>query len=179
MKTKNLVAAALFAALITLGAYISVPLPMIPGVPFTLQVLFVILTGVVLEAKATAMAVIVYILLGLAGVPVFHSGTAGPGILAGPTGGYILGFLPAAYCIGRLTGKFSGLGGQYMVAVAAVLILHAVGLLQLSLVTGMSLVKGFWVYTLPFLPVDLVKVAIAVPLGRKIRRSLVAAGLLE
>lgn len=179
MKVKTLVVAALFAALVTLGAYISLPIPFIPGVPFTLQLLVVILTGIILEANQAALAIGVYILLGLIGVPVFHAGTAGPAVLLGPTGGYLLGFLTAAYFIGRLKRRVPGTGGIFAIAVAAVLLMHLVGLVQLVAVTGVAPAQAFVGFALPFLPVDLVKVAVAVPLGLRIRRTLEKGGLLN
>ena len=85
-----------FIALIAAGSWISIPLP---PVPLTLQTLFVLLSGIVMKRYAV-IPVGLYVLLGAAGLPVFHNGTAGLGVLLGPTGGFLLGFIPAALIVG-------------------------------------------------------------------------------
>jgi biotin transport system substrate-specific component len=82
--------------LIALGGWISIPC--IP-VPFTLQTLFILLTGAVMKRYA-AVPVALYILLGTLGLPLFHNGMTGPGVLLGPTGGYLIGFIFAAFVVG-------------------------------------------------------------------------------
>ena len=91
-KTYDLVYIALFAVLIAICAWISVP----TTVPFTLQTFGVFLTVGLLGGKRGSMAVLVYILLGAAGIPVFSGFTGGVGRLLGNTGGYIVGFLASA-----------------------------------------------------------------------------------
>jgi biotin transport system substrate-specific component len=87
---------ATFVALIAVGGFISIPF--VP-VPFTLQTLFVLLAGAVMKRHAVIPAFL-YLLLGTMGLPVFHNGLAGIGVLLGPTGGYLVGFLPAALVAG-------------------------------------------------------------------------------
>ena len=87
---------AAFTGLIALGSWISIPF--IP-VPFTLQTLFVLLSGAVMRRYAVLPAAL-YVMMGILGIPVFHGGSAGLGILLGPTGGYILGFIPGAFVTG-------------------------------------------------------------------------------
>lgn len=101
MKLKNLNRIALAAALMALCAWISVPAP----VPFTLQTFGVFLTAGLLGKNKGVTAVLVYILLGIIGLPVFSGGRGGLGIVLGETGGYIMGFLPAAYICGSLCEK--------------------------------------------------------------------------
>ncbi len=93
--------ACVFAALVGVGAFISIPLPFTP-IPIGLQTLFVLLTGLVLGPLWGASAIVLYLLVGLLGLPVFAAGTGGPAHLAGPTGGYLLGFLPAAVVAGLI-----------------------------------------------------------------------------
>ena len=85
-----------FVALIAAGSWISIPLP---PVPLTLQTLFVLLAGVVMRRYAV-IPVGLYVLLGAANLPIFHNGTAGLGVLLGPTGGFLIGFVPAALITG-------------------------------------------------------------------------------
>ncbi|MDD5188946.1 MAG: biotin transporter BioY, partial [Methanoregula sp.] len=87
---------AAFVALITMGSWVSIPF--FP-VPITLQTLFVLLSGAVMKRYAV-IPVSLYILFGAIGLPVFHNGIAGIGVLLGPTGGYLLGFLPVALIVG-------------------------------------------------------------------------------
>ncbi len=122
-ETKNMVYSAMFVTLIAAGAFIKIPIPV---VPFTLQYLFTMLAGLLLGAKLGCLAVCVYILLGLAGVPVFTQG-GGIGYIFQPTFGYIIGFAVGAYVTGKiangkknpgymrlLVANFIGLGIVYL-----------------------------------------------------------------
>ncbi len=94
--TKNLTLCALFAALIAIGTYIKIPTPLLP---LTLQTMFVVLAGLVLGRKLGAIAVCVYVLAGVIGLPVFT------GSVMNPTFGYILGFVPGAWIAGYVAEK--------------------------------------------------------------------------
>lgn len=96
--TRNLILVAMFAALTAIGAFIKVP---IPFVPFTLQYLFCALAGMILGSKLGALSQIVYVTIGLAGVPVFTEG-GGINYIFKPTFGYLIGFIIAAYVIGKI-----------------------------------------------------------------------------
>ena len=98
MKTKDLVLCAMFVALIAVGAFIKIPVPV---VPFTLQFLFTMLAGLLLGPVNGALAVVVYIVLGLIGLPIFTQG-GGPGYIFQPSFGYIIGFAVAAYVNGKI-----------------------------------------------------------------------------
>lgn len=100
LKTKELVFCALFVALIAVGAFIQVP---VPGMDyFTLQFFFVLMAGLLLGAKLGAVAVLAYVLIGLAGVPIF---AAGGGIMyvLRPSFGYLIGFIVAAFVAGLIS----------------------------------------------------------------------------
>ncbi|MDE6712250.1 MAG: biotin transporter BioY, partial [Lachnospiraceae bacterium] len=99
--TKNLVFMSLFAALIAVGAFIRVPMPLIP---FTLQTFFVMMAGNLLGAKYAAGSALVYVLIGLCGVPVFTGG-GGFTYIFQPTFGYLIGFIFAAFFIGMIVHK--------------------------------------------------------------------------
>ena len=101
---KKMAFASLFAALIAVGAYIKIPIPFSP-VPITLQVFFIFLAGAMLGARWGTLSVIVYLLLGIVGLPVFSGGASGLGVLLGPTGGYLIGFVVAAFLVGTLCEK--------------------------------------------------------------------------
>lgn len=102
LKTRDITLVALFASLMVIGAYLSIPTPF---VPITFQAFFACLSGALLGAKLGVLSQIVYILLGLIGLPVFQGGKAGPTTIVHPTFGYILGFMVGAYIIGKLLEK--------------------------------------------------------------------------
>ena len=101
---KMMVYASLFAALTVVGAYIAIPFPLSP-VPIVLQNLFVLLAGLLLGKKWGAASMAIYLLAGAVGLPVFAGGTGGIGHFAGPTGGYLIGFVLAAFVAGALGNK--------------------------------------------------------------------------
>ena len=114
---------------------------------------------------------LVYILVGLAGIPVFTGGTAGPGKLFGPTGGYILGFLVAATAIAFLKGRGYNFLRYSLVGVCIwIPVIYAIGAGQLMLLTGMDLQEAFFVGVLPFAPLDIFKVVGAAWLAGPIHR---------
>ena len=96
--TRNLILVAMFAALTAVGAFIKVP---IPYVPFTLQYLFCALAGLILGSRLGALSQIVYVTIGLSGVPVFTEG-GGISYIFKPTFGYLIGFIVSAYIIGKI-----------------------------------------------------------------------------
>ncbi|MCR4831923.1 MAG: biotin transporter BioY [Pseudobutyrivibrio sp.] len=105
IKTRDITFIALFAALISVGAFLKIDIPLpLYTMHFTLQWLFVLLAGFFLGSKKGAISVLVYILIGLSGVPVFAAG-GGIGYVLRPGFGFLLGFILAAYLIGLITEK--------------------------------------------------------------------------
>ncbi|WP_163099863.1 biotin transporter BioY [Peribacillus alkalitolerans] len=103
-KTFSLTIVSLFASLTSIGAFIKIPLPV---VPFTLQILFVFLAGSLLGSKKGMLSQLLYVGIGLIGIPVFASG-GGPEYIFRPTFGYLIGFIVAAYVIGLVMEKAKG-----------------------------------------------------------------------
>lgn len=160
-----MVFASLFAALTAAGAYIQIPIPFSP-VPVTLQVFFVLLAGSMLKSKWGSLSMVVYTLLGVAGLPVFAGGSSGIGVLLGPTGGYIFGFILAAYLTGKLSEKAESTGKSRLVVnalnmSAGVLVIYALGVSQLMLVAEIGLGTALTLGAIPFLPGEIVKTAVA------------------
>ena len=107
LTTKDITFTALFAALIVVGAFIKLDIPLpLYTMHFTLQWLFVLIAGFLLGARLGALSVTTYILIGLAGVPVFAAG-GGIGYVLRPGFGFLLGFILAAFLIGYLTDKMN------------------------------------------------------------------------
>ena len=156
--------------LIGLCAHTKVWLPFSP-VPVTGQTFAVLMIGALLGARRGCLAVLAYIMEGAAGLPVFALG-AGPAVLVGPTGGYLFGFIPAAYITGRLAenGWDRRIGTTVLAMVFGNLAIYSFGLLWLCCLTGfntMVLTLGLY----PFIVGDMVKIilaAILLPSGWKL-----------
>jgi len=158
----------LFSALTAVGAFIYIPLY---PVPLTLQTLFTLLAGMTLGSVMGASSQIIYVLLGVVGLPVFAGFKAGIGILFGPTGGFLLGFIISAYVIGRIieTIKEKNIFYYLVAGLIGTIILYIVGITQLSLVTGIGIKKAITVGMLPFLPGDILKIIAASFIASKLK----------
>ncbi len=166
--TVHIAVTALFTALIAVSAFVTVPLP--GGVPVTMQTLAVALTGYCLGVKRALPALLAYILLGVAGAPVFSGFQSGPAVLAGKTGGFIAGF---AFLIVAcaLVNQCRSRALQLAVGFLGLLLCHLCGVLWFARLTG----TGFWASaaaaSLPFLLKDAVCVAVAMFLALRLRRT--------
>jgi len=159
--------ASLMAALTAAGAYLAIP---IGPVPIILQNLFVFLSGLLLGPRWGAASIGVYLLAGALGLPVFAGGVGGIGRFAGPTGGYLLGFLPAVYVIGWISGTSQKHGLRDIIAmVCGSLIIYAFGISWLKILTGMTLAKTLALGMFPFILGDALKIAVAVPIAKALR----------
>ncbi len=157
---------ATFVALIALGAWISIPF--VP-VPLTLQTLFVLLAGVLL-GRWGFLPPLSYAVLGALGLPVFHNGLAGVGVLLGPTGGFLVGFVVAGLVVGlayeRPEAPVRAIG-----LLLGALAIHGFGVAWMILSTGMALPAAIAVGSLPFLPGDAVKAGAVYLLGDRLRHD--------
>ena len=169
-KTAEMTKMALMVAMNCVSAYIIIPLPFSLS-PIALQTLIVNLTGYVLNAKQAFMTMLVYLLVGLAGVPVFTGGSAGPGKLFGPTGGYIIGFLFTAVFLAYFRGeKYSFKRYALLGCVIGIPLIYVFGVVQLKLITGMGWDKAIMTGALPFIQLDLVKCLAAAVIAGPINR---------
>jgi biotin transport system substrate-specific component len=141
-------------------AQVRIPLPFTP-VPLTGQTFAVLLAGIALGSRRGSASMLLYLVLGAIGLPVFAGGATGVATLAGPTGGYLVGFIGAAWVVGRMAEH--GLGRHFrslwLVFLAGEAIIYLFGLPWLSLYVGVQkvLITGI----LPFLPGDLIKLVAA------------------
>ena len=167
---QKLVLASLFAALTAVGAFIAIP---IGPVPIVLQNLFVMLMGLMLGPRWGLAGVAAYLLAGALGLPVFAGGTGGIGRFVGPTGGYLVGYLPSVLVIGLLSrrGRPPWLFDALAV-LAGTLVLYLFGVSWLKIVTGMTWSKTLMVGMVPFLPGDIAKMAAAVMMAGALRRMI-------
>ncbi|MBA7465539.1 Biotin transporter BioY [subsurface metagenome] len=152
-----------FIALIAAGSWISIPLP---PVPITLQTLFVLLSGIVMK-RYGVIPVGLYVLLGAANLPVFHNGTAGLGVLLGPTGGFLLGFVPAALIVGLAYERQSA---KCRVAglIAATSLTYLFGVAWLAYSASLSLFQAVLLGVAPFVVGEVVKVLAAYAIGKRV-----------
>jgi len=158
-----------FIVLTALSAFVRIPLPFTP-VPFTLQTFFVLLSGALLGRKLGVFAQAAYLFLGLTGQQVFTGLGSGGLYLLGPTGGYIVGFVLAAFFAGNLLikEKQSGLAVFMKLLIADFIILFS-GMFWLKVSLSCSLSKAFLLGFLPFVLGDVLKVALATAVYLKMR----------
>jgi len=152
----------LFTALTAAAGQVRVPLPFTP-VPLTLQVIPVLLAGAALGGVRGAASQAALLAAGVAGLPVFAAGAFGPAHLLGATGGYLIGFVGAAWFVGRL---LEAMGRASFLAVFAVmlsgsLLIHVFGMVHLMVFLGGDMPLAFRLGSLPFLIGDLLKVIVA------------------
>ena len=159
--------AALMAALMAVGAFLAVP---IGPVPIVLQNLFVFLAGLLLGSRWGLTSVLVYILAGGLGLPIFAGGMGGIGRLVGPTGGYLVGYIPAVYLIGLISEKVSSkVLWDVSAMIVGAFVVYACGVTWLKILSGMTFGKTLTVGMAPFLIGDAIKIAAAIPITKAVR----------
>lgn len=156
------------AALLAVLSQIQLPMP--SGVPVTLQTFAAALSGYVLEMKFGAVATLVYILLGAAGLPVFAGFTGGVGIIAGATGGFIWGFPVLAALCGWAYQR--GPAVRIGVSVLGIALCHLLGIFQFMAVMNMGFARSALIVSVPYLIKDGLSAAGAYFAARAVRRSL-------
>ncbi len=175
-KTQYLILTAMMTAFTAICAVISVPLPFSP-VPVSLATLAVLICGGLLGPKYGSLSQIIYLLLGAVGVPIFHSFTGGMGILLGPTGGFLFGYIFMAFTFGLLTdiilknkrtGDIKSTALVFFAAVHATITCYIPGLLWFMVVTGNGIGTAASMAVLPFIPVDLFKCIVAALLVKRL-----------
>lgn len=160
-KTRQLVLAAMFTAITAVSAQIIIPLGFTP-VPFSMAMMAVFFTGALLSPKAALLSQLAYILLGAAGAPVFSGFSGGLQKLVGPTGGYLLAYPVMALIVALFAEKWGHSVIKYAVAMTvATAVLYALGTIQLMLLTGSNVAGALAMAVVPFLPLDLLKIALS------------------
>ena len=149
-----------FAAVLAAASQVAIPLPFTP-VPITLQPLVVVLAGLLLGPFAGAASMVLYLVAGALGLPVFAP-VGAPGIARffGPTGGYLLAYPAAAFVAGALARRAPTLLGRWLASIFGIVVIFVGGLAQLTLLTG-SLGRAFALGLTPFAVFDLLKALVA------------------
>ena len=173
-KTLMLVLTALFAALTAVGAFFKIPFAL---AAISLQFLFTAMAGILLGAGYGALSQLVYVLIGLVGVPIFAAG-GGFGYIFNPTFGFLLGLIPTAWVIGKIAEKDRSVPRLLLACFAGLAVLYLVGLPYIALivnvykggnVSGMTLATA---YMLPYLPGDCLKIVVSVILAPRILKAM-------
>ena len=177
VSVKYIVLAGMFAAFLAVMSQVSLPMP--TGVPITVQVFAVALVGVILGWKQGALAVLVYILIGAVGVPVFANFKGGLSVLTGVTGGYIIAWPVMAILCGirpKLQNTKVNIAVNIILSLIGLAVCEGVGALQWALLSGSDL-KGIIIYSLTaFVPKDIILTVLAVIIGRQVRKLAEKAG---
>lgn len=164
-------------ALICILGPMSLTLPFTP-VPISLTNLVIYLTVWLLGWRLGTVSYLVYLLLGLAGLPVFSAFTGGPGKLFGPTGGYLFGFIFMAILCGFFVERWKGWPMRLMGMVLGTLVAYLFGTIWLAYVAGMNFQAALGAGVIPFIPGDLAKILIILLAAPPIEARLRRAGLL-
>ena len=173
MNIRVLVWTALCCALIIVGAFISIPL-VFSVVPIVLQNLFVLFAGLVLSPLQAGVAVALYLGLGVLGLPIFAGGTGGVAHLLGPTGGYLIGFLPAAIICATISlpnYRRPSWVRDVLAVVIATAVIYACGVPWLAWRSGLTFSDALIAGLYPFLIADAIKAVIALLMARTVRSS--------
>lgn len=177
-RVKDIAFCGLAIALMAVGAWVTVPLG---PVPFTLQSFVVMLVVLTLTPKQAIAAVCGYVALGAIGLPVFSGMKGGLGVILGPTGGFLWGFIIgaiAALMVMMAVRKIgiSGVKGQLVADIAAAVVfmfvLYACGVVQLSTLAGFTLAEAFAVGVAPFIVIDAAKYVAAIVIGQAVKAAL-------
>lgn len=174
MTTRDITLIALFAALTAVMAiFPPVTLPLLP-VPITAQSLGVMLAGGVLGAKRGGLAILLLLVLVAMGLPLLSGGRGGLSVFFGPTAGFLLGWLVAAFAIGWMTEKFwdglSFVSATLICVTGGIVVMYAIGIPGISLVAGVPLSKAF-MGSVAFIPGDIVKALISAAVMVTVKKS--------
>ncbi|MBQ8434962.1 MAG: biotin transporter BioY [Oscillospiraceae bacterium] len=166
--TNKIVITGLFSAILCIVAPITLPLPISP-VPVSLAPLVIFISSFIMTPGACTMSVLVYLMLGTAGLPVFSGFTGGLGILAGPTGGYLAGYLAAAFISSFFNNKFSHSFIYITGMITGLSAMYLIGTIWFSFQQDTSFLSALAVCVLPYLFGDAVKITAALLIGLKLR----------
>ena len=171
LTTREIILCGLFAALVSIFAQISIPLPF-TTVPLTLQIFGIAITGLILGSKCAFISTLIYLILGGIGVPVFSQFSAGIGVLFGPTGGYLLAYPLMAFIIGYIKEKSNSGILTAISMIIGLAVVYALGTVMFSLVTGNTIINSLLYCVVPFVAVDLLKLVLAYIIGETVSKRL-------
>lgn len=174
--TKQLTLIGVMTAVTCIIAPFSIPLPFSP-VPISMTNLVIYISIFILGTKFSTISYLIYLLLGAVGLPIFSSFSGGIGKIAGPTGGYLVGFIFLALIAGYFLEHFSG---KISFAIAGMVlgtcVCYLFGTVWLAMQMHLSFSAALATGVLPYLPGDCIKIIIAMILGPKLKKAILRIG---
>ncbi len=173
IKTKDISICAVFAALVAVGAFIKIPIPVCP---ITMQTLFVLMAGMLTGAKRGAISILIYMIIGLIGIPVFTQG-GGIGYVMVPTFGYIIGFAAGAFVTGFICSKLNKLTVVkiFLAGLAGIAVIYLFGMTYYYFISNyaaggnpIDLYNLFYFCFLLVIPGDLISCLVAALLAKRL-----------
>lgn len=175
LDVKQIALIGVMAAITCILAPFSLP---IGPVPISLTNLAIYFSLYILGMKKGTLSYLIYLLIGMVGLPVFSGFTSGPGKLFGPTGGYLIGFIPMAILAGFLIDRYTDKKLICLVGmILGTAICYALGTIWLSYQAHMDFASAMWAGVIPFIPGDLIKMILAMLIGPEIQKRLKQANL--
>lgn len=168
--TAQMTLTAIMAAILCILGPLSIPIPVSP-VPITLTNLAIYFSVCILGWKLGTVSYLIYLAIGLVGLPVFSSFGSGFGKLLGPTGGYLIGFIFMALICGLFFEKCSSKALLFLGLVLGSLVNYAFGTAWLAAQANLTFSQALWAGVIPYLPADLIKILLAVWLAPGLRRK--------
>lgn len=175
MSTKTLTLTSVLTALMCICSPLSIP---IGPVPISLATAVLMLMALLLGAGRATLCCAVYLLIGMAGLPVFAGFSGGMSVLAGPTGGFLIGYLPMTALCGFFCARTDKRSLQTAAMVGGTALLYAIGTVWFIVQTGSTLSGALGACVLPFLPGDALKIIAVITGGSVLKSRLKKAGLL-
>lgn len=176
LSARDITQIGIFAALTAIGAFISIP---IGPVPISLQTFFVLLSGIILGSRKAMLSQIVYVMLGLIGLPIFAGFSGGFQTVFKPSFGFIIGFIIAAYAVGKISEKKSkSIKYMSIAVIAGSLIMYMVGIpymyyiLNIMLSKNLDIIQIMKIGMFMFVPGDILKALVVVLIGKKLQGKL-------
>jgi len=155
----------IFAALLAIASWISIPFP----IPVTLQLLILFTMTQIMKLSESVSVTLVYLGLGAVGIPVFTGFQSGFGVILGPTGGFLLGFIPSAVLLSICFSKTQRNTIRFMISLLGLVPIYCFAVVWYTFIYGGK--GAFTACVLPFLPFDIIKAAISVPLSVRLKKS--------
>lgn len=175
--TKQIACIGVMAAATCILAPLSIP---IGPVPISLTNLVIYFSLYILGMKKGTLSYLIYLLIGMVGLPVFSGFTSGPGKLFGPTGGYLIGFIPMAILAGIVIDRYTDKKLICLLAmIAGTIICYVLGTIWLAYQAQMDFTAAIWAGVIPFIPGDLLKMILAMLIGPQIQKQLKRANLYD
>lgn len=171
LKTNDMVLCGIFASIIAILAQISIPLPF-TTVPMTMLIFAVGLTGVILGCKKGFISICIYILLGAIGIPVFAGMRGGFSVLAGPTGGFLLGCPFMVLIIGYISERYFSYFHILISMILGLTVVYFIGTTMFSIITKSTIYQSLLACVIPFVFVDFLKLILATSVGVSVSKRI-------